>query len=64
MTEDREHWRDKGWAYYYETVLEIDGREIYVEMRFDQRRADWPKILIVHLHPPGTHFPNRKIESE
>ncbi len=53
-----------GWPYYpglyagyYETVLEINGQEIYVEMRFDQRKPDWPKILIVHLHPPGGHFP-------
>jgi hypothetical protein len=57
VTEDREDWRDKGWEYYYETVLEIDGQEIYVEMRFDQRKPDRPKILIVHLHPPGRHFP-------
>jgi hypothetical protein len=60
VTEDRELWRERGWAYYYETVLEIDGQAIYVEMRFDQRRPDWPKILIVHLHPPGSHFPTAK----
>jgi hypothetical protein len=64
VTEDREHWCEKGWAYYYETVLEIDGQEIYVEMRFDQRRPDWPKILMVHLHPPGSHFPVAKDPSE
>lgn len=56
---DRDEFLDvlKDWRVTNIVVWEIDGQEIYVEMRFDQRKPDWPKIRIVHLHPPGKHFP-------
>ncbi|HVA50851.1 MAG TPA: hypothetical protein VNH11_31195 [Pirellulales bacterium] len=53
--EDRDPWKDE-WKFHYDVILPIAGKAFYVETRFDERKRDWPKVLIVHIHPPGKHF--------
>ena len=52
--EENRHWKEF-WDFHYDIIVNIDGQDIYVETRFDERIRDWPKIHIVHLHPPGRH---------
>ena len=49
--EEREGWKDR-WRYCYHLWPPIDGRELYVEARFDDRDQDDPVIRIVNIHPP------------
>lgn len=56
--ENRDTWKNEC-RLHYDMVVEIDGRDIYFETRFDERRRGFEKILIVHVHPPGQHFQHR-----
>lgn len=48
--EKRENWQD--WEFYYDMVLEIEGVEVYVEMRFPDWEED-PSLYVVSVHAPS-----------
>ena len=49
--ERREGWKDR-WKHCDHLWPTIDGRELYVEARFDDRDPDDPVIRVVNIHPP------------